>query len=95
MDAPIGSEHTLPPHYPQGRRNNQPNPYTAPLTGLFRTPLLESLPEKVQTFLAQTVPFPQRLGHPAEYARMVEAIVTNSMMNGEVIRLDGALRMQA
>lgn len=63
--------------------------------GLFRTPLLEALPEKVQTFLAKTVPFPPRLGHPSEYARMVEAIVTNPMMNGEVIRLDGALRMQA
>lgn len=63
--------------------------------GLFLTPLLESLPEKVQTFLASTVPFPKRLGHPEEFAQMVEAVVANPMMNGETIRLDGALRMQA
>uniref|UniRef100_A0A0P4WCA6 3-hydroxyacyl-CoA dehydrogenase type-2 n=1 Tax=Scylla olivacea TaxID=85551 RepID=A0A0P4WCA6_SCYOL len=63
--------------------------------GLFRTPLLESLPEKVQTFLAKTVPFPPRLGDPSEFAQLVEAIVANPMMNGETVRLDGALRMQA
>merc|ERR1712071_469611 len=63
--------------------------------GLFRTPLLEQLPEKVQTFLAKTVPFPQRLGKPDEFAMMVESIITNPMMNGEVIRVDGAIRMQA
>ncbi|XP_045109521.1 3-hydroxyacyl-CoA dehydrogenase type-2-like [Portunus trituberculatus] len=63
--------------------------------GLFKTPLLESLPEKVQSFLATTVPFPKRLGDPDEYAQLVEAIVGNPMMNGEVVRLDGALRMQA
>ncbi|CAL4091636.1 unnamed protein product, partial [Meganyctiphanes norvegica] len=51
--------------------------------GLFLTPLLESLPEKVKSFLASTVPFPQRLGHPDEYAHMVQAIITNPMMNGE------------
>lgn len=61
--------------------------------GLFDTPMLQALPEKVRAFLAKTVPFPQRLGDPAEYAQMVEAIVDNPMMNGEVIRLDGALRM--
>lgn len=62
--------------------------------GLFKTPLLESLPEKVQAFLAKTVPFPQRLGKPDEYAMMVESIILNPMMNGEVVRLDGAIRMQ-
>lgn len=61
--------------------------------GLFDTPMLQALPEKVRAFLAKTVPFPQRLGDPAEYAQMVEAIVDNPMMNGEVIRIDGALRM--
>ena len=61
--------------------------------GLFDTPLLQALPEKIRAFLAKTVPFPQRLGDPAEYAHMVEAIVDNPMMNGETIRIDGALRM--
>lgn len=58
------------------------------------TPLLASLPEKVQVALAKTVPFPQRLGEPDEYAQLVESIINNPMMNGESIRLDGALRMQ-
>ncbi|XP_043535987.1 3-hydroxyacyl-CoA dehydrogenase type-2 isoform X2 [Chiloscyllium plagiosum] len=62
--------------------------------GLFSTPLLAGLPEKVQTFLARQVPFPSRLGDPAEYAHLVQAIVENPMLNGEVIRLDGAIRMQ-
>ncbi|KAI9555176.1 hypothetical protein GHT06_017691 [Daphnia sinensis] len=62
--------------------------------GLFKTPLLESLPEKVQAYLAKTVPFPQRLGKPDEYAMMVESIILNPMMNGEVVRVDGAIRMQ-
>ncbi|XP_065186239.1 3-hydroxyacyl-CoA dehydrogenase type-2-like [Sycon ciliatum] len=62
--------------------------------GLFRTPLLAGLPEKVQTVLAETTPFPKRLGHPAEYAQLVQSIVENRMLNGEVIRLDGAIRMQ-
>lgn len=61
--------------------------------GLFHTPLLESLPEKVRTFLAETIPFPKRLGHPEEYAHLVQTIVENPLLNGEVIRLDGALRM--
>ena len=61
--------------------------------GLFLTPLLEGLPEKVQHHLGSTVPFPKRLGHPDEYAQLVESIINNSMMNGETIRLDGALRM--
>ncbi len=62
--------------------------------GLFDTPMLQSLPEKVRAFLAKTVPFPQRLGDPAEFAQLVESIVDNPMLNGEVIRLDGSLRMQ-
>ncbi|XP_072176211.1 3-hydroxyacyl-CoA dehydrogenase type-2-like [Diadema setosum] len=62
--------------------------------GLFDTPLLASLPEKVRAFLARTVPFPSRLGAPDEYAHMVLSIIQNPMMNGEVIRIDGALRMQ-
>ena len=63
------------------------------VSGLFATPLLESLPEKVKTFLSETVPFPKRLGYPDEFAQLVQSIVENRMMNGEVIRLDGALRM--
>lgn len=62
--------------------------------GLFLTPLLESLPEATRTVLAATVPCPKRLGKPAEYARLVQSIIENPMLNGEVIRLDGALRMQ-
>lgn len=61
--------------------------------GLFDTPLLSALPEKVRAFLAKTVPFPQRLGYPAEFAQLAESIVENPMLNGETIRLDGALRM--
>lgn len=61
--------------------------------GLFDTPMLQSLPEKVRAFLAKTVPFPQRLGNPSEYAQLVESIVDNPLLNGETIRLDGALRM--
>ncbi|KAF4526133.1 hypothetical protein B566_EDAN012444 [Ephemera danica] len=62
--------------------------------GLFDTPLLASLPDKVRAFLAKSIPFPQRLGKPDEYAQLVESIITNPLLNGEVIRLDGALRMQ-
>ncbi|XP_058391924.1 3-hydroxyacyl-CoA dehydrogenase type-2 isoform X2 [Diceros bicornis minor] len=62
--------------------------------GLFGTPLLTSLPEKVRNFLASQVPFPSRLGDPAEYAHLVQAIIENPFINGEVIRLDGAIRMQ-
>jgi len=62
--------------------------------GLFDTPLLASLPEKVRVYLAKTVPNPSRLGDPDEYAQMVQAIVLNHMLNGETIRLDGAIRMQ-
>lgn len=61
--------------------------------GLFKTPLLESLPECVRQDLAKTVPCPSRLGDPDEFANLVMSILTNSMLNGTVIRLDGALRM--
>jgi 3-hydroxyacyl-CoA dehydrogenase/3-hydroxy-2-methylbutyryl-CoA dehydrogenase len=62
--------------------------------GLFDTPMLQSLPDKVRNFLAKSIPFPQRLGHPDEYAQLVQAIVENPLLNGETIRLDGAIRMQ-
>lgn len=62
--------------------------------GLFNTPMLAALPDKVRTFLAKSIPFPQRLGEPKEYAHLVQAIYENPLMNGETIRLDGALRMQ-
>lgn len=61
--------------------------------GLFDTPLLASLPEKVRQFLAKNVPFPSRLGDPDEFAHLAQHIIQNKMINGEVIRLDGALRM--
>jgi NAD(P)-dependent dehydrogenase (short-subunit alcohol dehydrogenase family) len=61
--------------------------------GLFRTPLLEGLPQEAQDSLGKQVPFPSRLGEPDEYAQLVESIVTNPMLNGETIRLDGAIRM--
>lgn len=64
------------------------------IIGLFDTPLLASLPEAVRQELALSIPFPQRLGDPDEYAHLVQALIENPMMNGEVIRLDGALRMQ-
>jgi len=62
--------------------------------GLFYTPMMASLPEKVQEALAKTVPFPKRLGHPYEFALLVRHIIENRMLNGETIRLDGAIRMQ-
>ena len=61
--------------------------------GLFLTPLLASLPEEAQQSLGAQVPFPSRLGDPSEYAKMVAAIIDNPMLNGETIRLDGAIRM--
>ena len=63
-------------------------------SGLFSTPLLAGLPEKVRSFLARQVPFPSRLGDPAEFAHLVTSLAENPMINGEVIRLDGAIRMQ-
>lgn len=61
--------------------------------GLFLTPMLAGLPEDVQASLGAQVPYPSRLGKPAEYARLVGHIIDNPMLNGEVIRLDGAIRM--
>jgi NAD(P)-dependent dehydrogenase (short-subunit alcohol dehydrogenase family) len=61
--------------------------------GLFATPLMKQLPEPVQESLAKSIPFPQRLGKPQEFAELACHIVTNAHLNGEVIRLDGALRM--
>ena len=63
--------------------------------GIFDTPLLVGLPDAARASLAQQVPFPPRLGQPEEYAALVRHIVENAMLNGEVIRLDGALRMAA
>jgi len=62
--------------------------------GLFATPLLLGMPQNVQDSLAASVPFPARFGTPEEYAKLVMHILDNTMLNGEVIRLDGALRMQ-
>jgi len=61
--------------------------------GIFWTPLLATLPQEAQDSLGKQVPFPSRLGRPEEYAQLVESIVANPMLNGEVIRLDGAIRM--
>ncbi|MGH9833843.1 MAG: 3-hydroxyacyl-CoA dehydrogenase, partial [Blastocatellia bacterium] len=61
--------------------------------GIFDTPLLGALPEEVRLALGAQVPFPQRLGQPAEYAALAKHIIENEMLNGEVIRIDGALRM--
>ncbi len=61
--------------------------------GIFETPMMAAFPQEVQDGLARSVPFPQRLGRPAEFAALVRHIVENVMLNGETIRLDGALRM--
>ncbi|HEX3802312.1 MAG TPA: SDR family NAD(P)-dependent oxidoreductase [Solirubrobacteraceae bacterium] len=61
--------------------------------GIFDTPMLAELSEQVRQSLSASIPFPSRLGSPAEYADLVEHIATNTMLNGEVIRLDGAIRM--
>ena len=63
--------------------------------GMFATPLMQSLPDDVQASLAAAVPFPSRLGTAEEYAAMAMTMVENVMLNGETIRLDGAIRMQA
>ena len=62
--------------------------------GIFETPMLLGMPAEVQDALGKMVPFPSRLGKPGEYAQLVRAIVENVMLNGETIRLDGAIRMQ-
>ena len=61
--------------------------------GIFGTPMLFTMPQEVQDALAASVPFPSRLGTPADYAKLVHQIITNEMLNGEVIRLDGAIRL--
>ncbi|MBI2336561.1 MAG: 3-hydroxyacyl-CoA dehydrogenase [Deltaproteobacteria bacterium] len=61
--------------------------------GLFDTPLLQKLPEPARTALAQQIPFPKRFGDPLEFAALAKLIIENPMLNGETIRLDGALRM--
>ena len=61
--------------------------------GIFRTPMMDSMPSDVQDALAASIPFPSRLGRPEDYAKLVHQIVTNEMINGETIRLDGAIRM--
>src|ERR1700730_12039801 len=62
--------------------------------GLFATPLLKALPQEAQDSLAKQTPFPPRLGEPDEFAAMVGHVIENTMLNGETIRLDGAIRMQ-
>jgi len=62
--------------------------------GIFETPMLMGMPQEVRDALGQMVPFPQRLGMPQEYAHLAKAIIENVMLNGETIRLDGAIRMQ-
>ncbi len=61
--------------------------------GIFETPMLMGMPEEVRDALGKMVPFPSRLGRPNEYAHLARAIIENSMLNGETIRLDGAIRM--
>jgi NAD(P)-dependent dehydrogenase (short-subunit alcohol dehydrogenase family) len=63
--------------------------------GIFETPMMSAMPQDVQETLAKGVPFPSRLGRPEEFAALVRHIAENLMLNGEVIRLDGALRMAA
>jgi NAD(P)-dependent dehydrogenase (short-subunit alcohol dehydrogenase family) len=62
--------------------------------GIFETPMLMGMPEEVRDALGKMVPFPSRLGRPNEYAHLARAIIENTMLNGETIRLDGAIRMQ-
>ena len=61
--------------------------------GLFETPMMKGLPKEAQESLGKQVPFPSRLGRPSEYAQLARAIIENEMLNGETIRLDGAIRM--
>mgnify|MGYP001545486390 CR=1 FL=1 len=62
--------------------------------GIFETPMMSAMPQEVQDALGRSVPFPPRLGRPEEYAMLLMAIIANPMLNGETIRLDGAIRMQ-
>jgi NAD(P)-dependent dehydrogenase (short-subunit alcohol dehydrogenase family) len=61
--------------------------------GIFATPMMSAMPQEVQDSLAASIPFPSRLGTPQDYAKLVHSIITNEMLNGETIRLDGAIRM--
>ncbi|MGP1614466.1 MAG: 3-hydroxyacyl-CoA dehydrogenase [Pollutimonas bauzanensis] len=61
--------------------------------GIFGTPMVFGMPQEVQDSLAASIPFPSRLGRPEDYAKLVNSIITNEMINGETIRLDGAIRM--
>ena len=61
--------------------------------GIFETPLMLGLPERARASLGEQVPYPQRLGLPDEFAQLVESIADNAYLNGETIRLDGAIRM--
>jgi NAD(P)-dependent dehydrogenase (short-subunit alcohol dehydrogenase family) len=72
-------------------RNGIRNMTIAP--GIFGTPMMFTMPQEMQDSLAASVPFPSRLGTPADYAKLVHQIITNEMLNGEVIRLDGAIRL--
>jgi len=72
-------------------RNGIRNMTIAP--GIFGTPMLFAMPQEVQDALAASVPFPSRLGTPEDYAKLVQHIIENDMLNGEVIRLDGAIRL--
>lgn len=62
--------------------------------GIFATPMMFGMPQEVQDSLAADIPFPSRLGKAEDYAKLVQSIITNEMINGETIRLDGAIRMQ-
>ncbi len=62
--------------------------------GVFETPMMSEIPDEAAQALAAAVPFPKRLGKPDEFARLAEQIITNAMLNGEVVRLDGGIRMQ-
>ena len=62
--------------------------------GIFATPMLKALPQEAQDSLGRQTPFPPRLGEPDEFAAMVGHVIENTMLNGETIRLDGAIRMQ-
>jgi len=62
--------------------------------GLFATPMLLGMPSEVQDSLAATLPFPKRFGDPVEFAALVRHMIDNPVMNGEIVRLDNALRMQ-
>jgi NAD(P)-dependent dehydrogenase (short-subunit alcohol dehydrogenase family) len=63
--------------------------------GIFDTPMMASLPEEARESLGEQVPFPSRLGKPEEYAALARHVIENEMLNGEVIRLDGAIRMSS